>query len=428
MEPTLEIILWIAYFFSLFFVSFWLLAFFTERPAQRMKKLKKFPMVSVIIPAYNEEKAIEECMASLAALDYPRQKMEIIVVNDGSKDRTKEIAWRTAQKLMKKERMLRIRVFSQQNKGKGAALNNGLQHARGKFFVCLDADSRVSKEALQKMLPYFLKNRGKQADDMQIAAVLPCLKVGETKNLLQKMQRYEYLTNMFYKEIMSRLDCVKVTPGPFAIYRKSVLKKLGGFDEHSLTEDLEIALRLQKRHYRIVQTLDTDVLTLPPDTLKGFYTQRNRWYKGSLFSAMKYKKMLFNKKWGDFGLMEFPTLLVSGVLTVTLVGAFLYYTFKPLLELMHQLSLVHFDVWMFLKNWVFEINPLEFNYSLLFLSIAMTIITLFVLWRSHLHTKERIFRNGLVPLALYSALYYILLGFVWVGIFWDLVRKKKQRW
>ena len=84
-------------------------------------------------------------------------------------------------------------------------MNTGIRQAKGEYVVCMDADSIIpDKKALYKMLPYF------SSED--IAAVLPCLKVGETKNLLQKMQRYEYLVNMFYKELMGRLDCIKVTP------------------------------------------------------------------------------------------------------------------------------------------------------------------------------------------------------------------------
>jgi len=146
----------------------------------------------------------------------------------------------------------------------------------------LDADSYVSKDALHKILPEFTNDN--------IAAVLPLLKVRNPKNFLQKMQWLEYIVNMFYKELMSKLDCVHVSPGPFSVYKKSILMKIGGFDENNLTEDLEITLRLQKYNYRIVQLLNTDVHTIAPETFKELYKQRNRWFKGAVLNAVAYIK------------------------------------------------------------------------------------------------------------------------------------------
>ncbi len=422
METIIETILWIVYFFSLFFVTFWLTTAITERKINKPKRWKVWPKVSIIVPAYNEEEGIEETLNSLVKLDYPRALLEIIIVNDGSVDATEK----KVKEVIAQFPDTTIKLLGQENKGKGAALNKGLAIAHGEYVICMDADSIVpdtQTQALYKMLPYFSSSN--------IAAVLPCMKVGQTKNLLQKMQHYEYLVNMFYKELMGRLDCIKVTPGPFAMYRKDVLVKIGGFDEvfnRHLTEDLEIALRLQKHNYKIVQTMDTTVLTTPPDNLKDFYRQRKRWYTGGFLNTLRYRKLMLNRKFGDFGVWEMPVTLLSGFIMVTLLFSVLYYLGRPLIEWWANLRSIDFDLWTILQKFSLDISLLDFHYSLIFVGITMAIASVFVLAKSHVLTREKAFRHGAMPLVFYSLLYFLLLSIGWVMIFYDLARNKEQRW
>ncbi len=420
MEKVIELVLWIVYFFSLFFVTFWLTTALTERKVTFRKKWKNWPAVSIIVPAYNEELGIKETLHSLAKLDYPRHLLEIIIVNDGSSDQTEQ----RVHEVIAQFPETAMTLLSQENKGKGAALNRGIAVAHGEYVVCLDADSIVpDAQALYKMLPHF--------SSPDIAAVLPCMKVGQTRNLLQKMQHYEYLVNMFYKELMGRLDCIKVTPGPFAIYRKEIIVNLGGFDEvfnRHLTEDLEIALRLQKHNYKIVQTMDTVVLTNPPATLKHFYRQRKRWYTGGFLNTLRYKKLMFNRKFGDFGIWEMPVTLLSGFIMVTLLFSVLYYLTRPLLEWWANLRSIDFDLWTILQKFSFDLSVLDFHYSLIFVGVTMAAASIFVLARSHVLTREKAFRYGAMPLVFYSLLYFLLLAIGWVIIFYDLARNKEQRW
>ncbi len=411
-------ILWAAYFLSLFFAVFWLITLMTERYIIGKRTPRKLPVVSIIIPAYNEEAVITETLKHVVKLDYPEEKLDIVVVNDGSKDKTAE----RVRKFMRENSEFKIRLVSQRNKGKGSALNHGLRLARGDYFVCLDADSLVGKNTLRKILPYFA------AED--VAAVLPVLKVDSKKgNLLQKMQHYEYVVNMFYKQIMARLDCVNVTPGPFSVYRMDVIKKLGGFDENgNLTEDLEMALRLQSHHYKIVQMLDAEVKTLAPRDFKGLYKQRNRWYKGSVLNALNYKKLVLNRKYGDFGMMQMPTKLISGLVTVIVVLFMVYYLFKPIVRGVRHLSLIDFDIFTYIMNWISRFSILDLNYSLIFLGVSMAVISLFVLRKSHIRLREKIFKHGAMQFVFYVVMYFIVLGIVWFGVAFDLVVGRKQRW
>ncbi|MBI2148040.1 glycosyltransferase family 2 protein, partial [Candidatus Woesearchaeota archaeon] len=305
MITTTTVIIWIIYFCFLYFVIFWLLVLINTPLTSKKLNLTKLPLVSIGIPAYNEENTITKTIESVVGLDYPRELLEIIVVNDGSNDKTAIIV----KGEIRKHKNIKILLINQKNKGKGSALNAALKASKGEFFVSLDADSFIREDALKKLLPHFT--------DSNVAAVLPLMKIKQPKKLIEKIQWAEYMVNLFYKRLMAILDCIQVTPGPFSVYRKNILLKVGCYSEDNLTEDMELTLRLQKHHYDIKQIADTEVYTVPPKTLKAFFKQRNRWYKGTLINAYKYKNMAFNKNYGDFGIIQMPRLLAEGFLAVS---------------------------------------------------------------------------------------------------------------
>ncbi|MEK6823215.1 MAG: glycosyltransferase family 2 protein, partial [Nanoarchaeota archaeon] len=194
----MTVLLWLAAIISLYFAVFWFLVLLDAPPQHRKRSMTSLPKVSVIIPAYNEEDCIRDTMESVLALEYPADKLQVIVVNDGSKDRTEE----EAKKVIAAHPASDILYIAKQNGGKGTALNMGIAQASGEFIATMDSDSGVEPAALRKMLPYF-------ADDT-IVAVVPSMKVREPKTWLQRVQWYEYVVNIFYKELMGRLDCLHV--------------------------------------------------------------------------------------------------------------------------------------------------------------------------------------------------------------------------
>ena len=416
MPIIVKSVLWTAYLISLFFAIFWFLVLIDEEPKPKIKKLKSYPLVSIVVPAYNEGKNIIATLNSLTQIDYPRNKMEIIVVNDGSGDKTKELA----ADFISKHKSSRILLISQKNKGKGAALNKGIAASKGEYFVCLDADSIVTKDALKKILPHFT--------DDNIAAVLPLLKVDRPENLWQRMQWLEYIVNMFYKRLMSRLDCVHVAPGPFSVYRKSVIMEIGGFDEDNLTEDLEISLRLQSRNYRIIQLLDAEVFTIAPKSFRELYRQRNRWYKGSIINALKYRRMMFNPKYGDFGIIQMPTILISGIIAIILVASSFYYGLKSYITSIYDSSFVGFDFYTLLRNIKFDFNLLDLNYTAVLVAVIMLCISVYIIRKSHLETREKASKHGILSLFSYLFIYFLIMGFIWIGIILDFAFRKKQKW
>ena len=417
MITTIEIILWVTYFVSLYFTVFWFIVFVEKWGSidnKNSNKLDSFPIVSIVIPAYNEENSILETIGSVLKLNYPRGKLEIIVVNDGSTDSTRA----KVEAFIKKGKS--VILINQKNHGKAAALNKGLKRAKGDFFVCLDADSVVTPEALNQLLPYF--------DNPKVALALPLMKAKKPSNLLQKVQFREYLINIFLKKLMGYLDCIHVAPGPFSVYRKSVLEKVGGFDVGNITEDLEMTLRIQKHNYKIVQDMHAEVFTSTPKNLRSYYKQRSRWNRGGIINGLKYKDLLFNKDYGDFGLIQAPVLLLSGLLAMIMFSSIIYYLIKPNLPQLLNLGLVNFDILTFIMNWKLNFTMLDLSFPKVTIFFVMLFFTSFTLYLSHRFTREKVSSNGVLSLVFYLFFYFLLLGFVWFGMVKDFITTKEIGW
>ena len=275
MNPAYTIFVYTVWFLSTYFIVTFILHTVKYRKvlflSPTLKKGAKLPKVSIVISAYDEENQIGRTIRSLKALDYPKRLTEIIILNDGSRDRTAEIARRYAD-----GRHI-ILVDNKRNKGKAACLNQGIKLASGEFIACMDADSQVSSDIIKKTLPYFRKEK--------VGAVTVTVEVNEKKTFLQKIIELEFILGLsLFLKVFSFFNCVFVTPGPFSIFRRSMLKEIGGFDAHNITEDLEIAYRIHKAGYRIENCMETKVRTYTPPTFNKLYIQRKRWYSGAILT------------------------------------------------------------------------------------------------------------------------------------------------
>mgnify|MGYP001566309178 CR=1 FL=1 len=416
MISTVTIIIWFMYLVSLYLIIFWLLVLIDKKPRNR-DKLKMYHNVTITIPAYNEEHTIRRTLDSVFNLNYPRNKLEIIVVNDGSIDDTRKIV----ENIIRKRKDFDIKLINKKNGGKGSALNSGLKIAKGHFFTCLDADSYVRRDALLKMLPYF--------DDKEVGAVLPLMKVHRPETVLQKIQWIEYIVNLFYKSIMSIVNCVHVAPGPFSVYRKDILERLNGFDEKNLTEDLEISLRLQKENYKILQAMDTEVYTFVPKDFKAFYRQRNRWYKGTILNLFKHRTLIGNKKYGDFGLIQMPRVAISGVLAVSaLFITFYHFIIVPLAKKFYDLSFIDFNLGFNISRYIKDFTFLSFNYTNLFFALISFTLGAIILIYAHRATRESFFKYGYFSVPVYLISYGLLASLIWLGVFIELIFGRVQKW
>ena len=420
MIPLIDIILYSSYFILLFLSIFWLLILFTvdEEEITPVRR-SELPFFSVIIPAHNEELSIIGTLESVIQLDYPLEKMEIIVVNNASTDNTGLLV----QQFKEKHPTRDIRLVLETEKGKGKAMNRGLRLAQGEFFACLDADSFISKNALQVMLPLF-------DEEKKVGAVCPLMKVRRPESVLQKVQWCEYIINMFYRFLNAKINCIHVTPGPFSIYRTDVIRNLGGYDEKTITEDLEIAVRLQKHNYKILHTFDAIVETIAPNTWKKLFRQRVRWYKGSVDNIIHYRQLMFNKKYGDFGMVRMPTIILSGVMIIILTAAFLQEVLKSIYHSFFALQAVRFDLLTLLKNISFEFNLLDLPFFKLFIAATIMGISFFVMVYSYKIINEKITNYGRTWISLftYLSIYSLFIAFVWMYIAIIFVTQKKDSW
>jgi len=411
-----DIVFWAVYFFSLYVSVFLLITFFESRAPP--KRLDALPTVSVIVPAYNEEESIGKTLESLMKLDYPKDLLEIIVVNDGSKDNTQKVT----EGFLRKENPFKLLLINQKNSGKGAALNNGMSRAKGEFIACLDADSMVRSDTLKEMIRYFY--------DGNIAAVSPLMKVYQPKTGLQKLQALEYVLYGFLKCLFSSMNSIHVTSGPFSIYRKSAIQKLGGFDEKTIVEDQEICYRIQRNHYRILQSTAGEVFTIAPKNIRELYNQRCRWFKGSAMTIYQYRDMLFNKKYGDFGMFQLPTLVMGLILPFVTVTLFFKYFIFPVITKISNLFLLNFKIYL-PRYSIVELKSilLTYDYMKVFIVLLVFAIGLYWMLKGHKNASERISISQIIPLLLYFVAYYIILSFIWVGSMFELlILKRVKRW
>lgn len=299
-------------FLSVYVQVFFLVTFFEKRKSINIRTgpidLPEYPGVTVIVPCYNESRTIDKTMNSLFALDYPKDKVNFIMVDDGSTDDT----WEMMQKYSGADN---VRIFQKENGGKYTALNLGLEHTNNPFVGCLDADSFVDSQALKRIMSYFLA-------DAETMAVAPSIIVHEPKNILQKAQKAEYDMAVYNKKMLGFLGGIHVTPGPFSIFKKEVFDKLGPYRHAHNTEDQEIALRMQSRGYKIEHCPDAYVYTVSPNTVGKLYRQRQRWIYGFIKNAIDYRFLLFKRKYGNIAFFTLPSGFIS-VLSVIFLLVFL---------------------------------------------------------------------------------------------------------
>ncbi len=395
-------------YFGLFTAIFFLLTLIENKKRLQNPAIKEYPKVSIIVPAYNEEATIAKTIKSLLKLDWPKNKLEILVIDDGSEDKTYSIAKRFKSK--------RVKVFTKKNGGKADALNYGLERCSGELVAALDADSFVSPDALKKMIGYFQKSR--------VMAVTPSLKVYKPKTILQKIQAIEYMVGVLLRKIFSFLGAIHVTPGPFTIYRKRFFDKYGGYDVGNITEDIEIALRIQSRDYEIENSIDASVYTVAPPTFKGLLRQRIRWYSGFIENIIRYFHLFNPKRHGNLALIILPSALISVAFVTTTL---LYFTYKygsKILTHLQNLIAVNFDLSQILK---FNIDLFKINTNaLLFLAAVGLFFSIMIFALGKTLSKEKGKMSSFY--VFYLAFYWVLYGVWWTIVWVCKILGKKVKW
>lgn len=295
-ETFFDSILYVFLFLTLYLEVFFLITFFEERlklgVTSLRAKLSYYPSATIIVPCWNEEKTVSKTIESLLSLHYPKDRYEIFIVDDGSTDNT----WNMVQKYASNPQ---IKLFKKENGGKHTAVNLGIENSKSQLIGCLDADSFVDKDALHEIASAF-------NEDKDMMAAIPTIIIDTPKTIIQKMQKTEYHTVAFFKRMLSPLDAITVTPGPFSFFRREVFEILGLFKKAHNTEDMEMALRMQANHMRIRNVHTAKVHTKGPETLYKLYRQRLRWAYGGMKNTLDYRFMLFRSKYGILGMVTLP--------------------------------------------------------------------------------------------------------------------------
>ncbi len=396
------------WFLSIYFVVvFLLILIFKKNELFTSPKTRKdnFPKVSLVISAWNEEKTIADSIKSLNKIDYPKDKIEIVIVNDGSKDNTSKIVRQNLQDNI-------IFIDNKVNKGKAACLNQGILKATGELVACMDADSEVSPDAIKKLIPYF--------DDKKMGAVTVAVRVKNPKNFLEKILDIEYIIGLSLSlKALSFLNAVHVTPGPFSIYSRDALIKIGMFDATNMTEDLEIAYRFQKHGYKIDNCTTTKVWTITPNTFKSLYKQRKRWYTGALITLKQHKDVIFNKERGTFGfVVPYTYILIA-------LGLFLFYYAAGLSLYNMYKTVTYYWLTNFNFHWVFDFDMLSIN-SLTFLGISSILATVTSAAICLKLSKQRI-TSKLLGMFGYVFIFFMYQVF-WTASFYSFIFGRKVKW
>jgi len=236
------------------------------------------PSVAIVVPAFNEEVGIERAVRSLAASDYPA--FEVIVVDDGSTDRTAEIVAGLD--------FDGVRLVRQDNAGKAAALNTGVQLTDSEVVVMVDGDTLFEPDTVRQLVQPLV--------DPEVAAVSGNTKVGNRGGLLGRWQHIEYVIGFnLDRRMYEVLQCTPTVPGAVGAFRRSVLAEVGGVPGDTLAEDTDLTLAIGRTGARVVYAEDARAWTEAPSTLTALWRQRYRWSFGTMQAVFKHRGAIVSR-------------------------------------------------------------------------------------------------------------------------------------
>ena len=265
------------------------------------------PSVTVVVAAFNEQKVIASTIANLLRSEY--RNFDIIVVDDGSSDDTYAVA--TAMFGQHPQ----VRILRKPNEGKSRALNFALRHTDADIVVTVDADTLLTRVAIDRFVRHFA--------DPRVAAVAGNIKVGNRSNHLTRWQALEYIVSQnLERRAMALLNSIFVVPGAIGAWRATMLREAGGFTQDTLAEDADLTLRMLRKGYKIEYDQQAIAFTEAPETVFGLFRQRYRWTYGVMQVAWKHRGTLLRKRYKGLGLFTIPNILILQ-LGLTLVSPFM---------------------------------------------------------------------------------------------------------
>ncbi|MGD0740604.1 MAG: glycosyltransferase [Terracidiphilus sp.] len=279
------------------------------------------PRVAVLIPAYNEESVIVRTIRSVLNSDY--KNLHVIVIDDGSLDRTAEVA---AAAYAQDIAAGRVQILTKRNEGKAAALNYALDRITEDVYVGIDADTVIAPDAISKLIPHF--------EDPAIGAIAGNAKVGNRVNLWTRWQALEYITSQnFERRALNLFHVITVVPGAIGAWRTAPVKAAGGYPVNTVAEDADLTMSLLEQGWKVDYEDRALAFTEAPIDAKGLMRQRFRWSFGTLQAVWKHRAAFVRNK--AMGLFALPNILVFQML-LPLVS--------PFIDIMFVAGIVNFLV------------------------------------------------------------------------------------
>ena len=297
-SPVRIILLWamtITFWSTMLFVPMAVLSKYRE---DTQEEIKSYPKISIIIPAYNEEKVIQHTIEAMIETKYP--KKEIIFVDDGSTDKTLTIANQFKDK---------IKVLHKENGGKASALNYGIVYSTGEIVVIVDADTIIGRHSLKEIVKGFQVNE-------HVAAVAGNIKVRNKVNWLTKCQALEYITGIqIVRRAFDVFGSITIVPGALGAFKKSYLTEAGAYGKDTIVEDFDQTIKLLKAGLITQGSSKATAYTEAPNTFKDFFAQRKRWYRGNMQVLKRHADALTNPRFGYLQRLSLPYLFLGMVIT-----------------------------------------------------------------------------------------------------------------
>jgi cellulose synthase/poly-beta-1,6-N-acetylglucosamine synthase-like glycosyltransferase len=270
-----------------------------RREIKQVDALSYFPSISILVPAFNEEKVIRRAIETTFEANYPGNK-EIVVIDDGSTDNTYQIAMEYADR--------GVKVVHRPNGGKAVAINHGLRFSQGDIIIIVDADSMVGKNTLIELV--------QPLRDPDIAAVAGNIKVLNRMNWITRCQALEYITSInIYRRALDVFGSVTVVPGALGAYRREALEGSGEYDPDTLVEDFDVTMKTLKTGKVVQASTKAIAYTEAPQSVGQFIRQRLRWYRGNFQALWKHRDAAFNTRYGFLQRLAFPFLVISMIFT-----------------------------------------------------------------------------------------------------------------
>jgi cellulose synthase/poly-beta-1,6-N-acetylglucosamine synthase-like glycosyltransferase/peptidoglycan/xylan/chitin deacetylase (PgdA/CDA1 family) len=260
-------------------------------------------LVTVVIPAYNEERVIATTVSGILASTY--RNLEILVIDDGSQDATLAVL---NEQFHGNER---VQILGIPNGGKANALNIGLTLAHGEVVVALDADTQFERDTIARLVRWFVNE--------DVGAVAGNAKVGNRINMITRWQALEYIVAQnLERRALAALGTLTVVPGAVGAWRRSALVELGGFPPDTMAEDQDLTIALQREGYAVGFDSSAVAWTEAPTKVRGLAKQRFRWAYGTLQCLWKYRRMTFRPRYGALGLIALPQVWMFQILLTAL--------------------------------------------------------------------------------------------------------------